>query len=411
MVGSNYLYQMMVVTNLPCFKSPKQKDTDNVQFTVMKKIQDFEELHTKLNTKFSGTVLPTLPKKVLKMNDSVAKERRNNLDHFVKFLACTPKICSDPMVLAFLGASSSRIKTLTVSDREVEGGETTGDTTNVLGEEETNDEAPDLFDTGTGTGDVWEEEEEEEEENLFGTKELSFKTNVSTKIFEDLDLEGALHEGEHEELFVTGAKSEGAVTMVSHAEDQGEAADLFGSDDDNDIDEIMNMKLTSDDKTDEAEAETTPYPDTVEHSHEHNPELLASREAVDSTEVPLKPKPALKQKPSIPAKRTGKDQSSETIITTTENLSTKTDQSNLKPQMKPKPAIGQKPVTSKKPDLAEKPGLPQKPALKPKPSKSESEPVPDNTQDTVAIETLTEDSIMKYIEANANTDDDLDLFS
>ena len=34
LVGSQFLYQVMVVSNLPCFKLAKHRDTDTVQFTV-----------------------------------------------------------------------------------------------------------------------------------------------------------------------------------------------------------------------------------------------------------------------------------------------------------------------------------------------------------------------------------------
>ena len=69
----------------------------------MKKMSDFEQLSTQMNTKYSGTVFPPLPKKVLMVNDGVARERRNNLDRFVRFLACTPKLCVDSNLLVFLG--------------------------------------------------------------------------------------------------------------------------------------------------------------------------------------------------------------------------------------------------------------------------------------------------------------------
>lgn len=69
----------------------------------MKKMSDFEELFAHFNTKYSGTAFPPLPKKVLMMNETVARQRRNNLDRFLRFLACTPKLCTDQQLLVFLG--------------------------------------------------------------------------------------------------------------------------------------------------------------------------------------------------------------------------------------------------------------------------------------------------------------------
>lgn len=69
----------------------------------MKKLSDFEDIHSKFNTKYSGTAFPNLPKKVLMMNEAIAKERRNNLDHFIRYLASTLKLCTDPILLEFLG--------------------------------------------------------------------------------------------------------------------------------------------------------------------------------------------------------------------------------------------------------------------------------------------------------------------
>ena len=70
---------------------------------ISKKFSDFEELHNKLNEKFSGTAFPPLPRKVLRVNDVIARERRNELDHYLKMIANVPKIVSSSTVLEFLG--------------------------------------------------------------------------------------------------------------------------------------------------------------------------------------------------------------------------------------------------------------------------------------------------------------------
>ena len=68
-----------------------------------KQYNDFLELHRKMEEKFSGTVLPVLPKKTLIVNDAVIKERMHAVDNFLKFLASTPKLASNHLLLEFLG--------------------------------------------------------------------------------------------------------------------------------------------------------------------------------------------------------------------------------------------------------------------------------------------------------------------
>ena len=74
-----------------------------IAFQVYKKFADFEELYSKMNTKYSGTAFPPLPKRVLMVSEAVAKERRSGVEYIMKFLAMTPKLCTCPILLEFLG--------------------------------------------------------------------------------------------------------------------------------------------------------------------------------------------------------------------------------------------------------------------------------------------------------------------
>ncbi|XP_052806940.1 HCLS1-binding protein 3-like isoform X2 [Mya arenaria] len=435
MVGSTYLYQVMVVSSLPCFKSAKHKDADNVQFTVMKKLQDFEDLHGKLNTKFSGTVLPVLPKKVLMANEAVAKERRNNLDHFVKFIASMPKICTDPLVLTFLGVSSSRSKSgqlqkLTVSDSTVEKTEDSTEESAPL--DDMPEQEEDLFETGEGGGG------DSEEEDIFGDEPPVSNTG-DRKLFDDPDLSGALQEGEGDELFIEGSRSNTATTqkVKPTVEDN---ADLFGSDSDEDLDKIMDMKLTSgpeatdqseleaDDKADidqsedsvVSQSDDTSQNNQSEETSQNNQseETMVGEEADPPTKPAVTPKPALPAKPALstkPALSKKPGLPGKPAVSTKPTLTPK-------PVVKPKPGsqdispdiAAKSPVTDAsakpKPPIKSKPGLPQKPALKAKPKVDSAPVVPD--QKDANVETLTEDDIMKYIQENVSSGgDDLDLFS
>ncbi|WAR04468.1 hypothetical protein MAR_019837 [Mya arenaria] len=404
MVGSTYLYQVMVVSSLPCFKSAKHKDADNVQFTV--------DLHGKLNTKFSGTVLPVLPKKVLMANEAVAKERRNNLDHFVKFIASMPKICTDPLVTV----------------------EKTEDSTEESAPlDDMPEQEEDLFETGEGGGG------DSEEEDIFGDEPPVSNTG-DRKLFDDPDLSGALQEGEGDELFIEGSRSNTATTqkVKPTVEDN---ADLFGSDSDEDLDKIMDMKLTSgpeatdqseleaDDKADIDQSEDSVVSQSDDTSQNNQSEETSQNNQSEETmvgEVEADPptKPAVTPKPALPAKpalSTKPALSKKPGLPGKPAVSTKPTLTP-KPVVKPKPGsqdispdiAAKSPVTDAsakpKPPIKSKPGLPQKPALKAKPKVDSAPVVPD--QKDANVETLTEDDIMKYIQENVSSGgDDLDLFS
>lgn len=70
---------------------------------IEKQWSEFEELRTKVSEVYPGTVLPVLNKKSIIVNDLILRERRNNLDHFLKFLTSVSKLATCAPLLQFLG--------------------------------------------------------------------------------------------------------------------------------------------------------------------------------------------------------------------------------------------------------------------------------------------------------------------
>lgn len=405
MLGSTYEYQLMVVSNLSYLKTPKHKETDNVQFTVMKKLTDFEEMHHKFNTKYSGTAFPQLPKKVLMMNDGIAKERRNTLDQFMRFLACTPKLCTDPVLLDFLGVSAmkaGKLKKIEVSESIVNKGDKSSeqkDQIDIEGEVTSDSKDVNLFD------DDEDDANKDDDDDLFAAEDVPVDSKVDLKLFNEPDLSGALAEGEGQDLFIAGSRSETKVTTADQSKDDEETTDdLFSVDDD--LDKIMKMKINS-----KENRSTEPV-----KSFEEDISDLVKTETIDEEESVTKQKPTPRVKPPVP-KRRDIAKSDETEQKTSANefdsVQVETEKladSSCKDNKKPKPPL------KKKPEIGSKPVLKPKPGLKPKPEQvSISKPTgqeTDTTEEISVAETITEDDIMKYIQENTQgSSDDLDLFS
>ncbi|KAL4228630.1 HCLS1 binding protein 3 [Mactra antiquata] len=398
MLGSTYEYQVVVVSNLSCFKSAKHKEADNVQFTVMKKLTDFENLHAKFNIKFSGTVFPMLPKKVLIMNGEVAKERRNTLDAFLRFLACTPKLCVDAVLLEFLGVSSvkaGQLQKMEVSESIVnkqEDANNDGDNDAEGTHNDDDDNNDDLF----GDNDI-QNDDVDDDDDLFGAEDVVPDKDV--KLFEDQDFSGALEEGDGDDLFITGARSSVKVVSKDTTTSQEDYVDELLSDDD-DLDKIMNMKITSKveedtEITDEGDGGVIVKDNDVNASEDNFVEQIKS---VPATK-PLKP--ALKAKPTVPVKKVNDNKQNADTHDDGDKASDK-----KKSDTKPKPPLKKKPVIAGKPDL--KP----KPSRKPKPPSDNVKTESDTDVMSKMVEQIsTGDDILKYIQDNAGGDDDIDLFS
>lgn len=220
LLQSTYEYQVVVVSNLPYFKSPKHKESDTVQFMVKKKYSDFEDLWSKLFEKYHSLVLPPLPKKALLVNDKVATERRSGLEKFLTFLASSPKVCSSSLLLEFLGVNAIKAGKYTQEGLKHEAS-TGGD----QGEE--NNDRESLTEGGSKSGLFDEEdedtedlfnEEQEEEPEIVTEMTARHVTSSDTKLFDYPVISGDV--GDEEDFFQE--KEEQIQDPISTTPGQGE---------------------------------------------------------------------------------------------------------------------------------------------------------------------------------------------
>ncbi|XP_069106079.1 HCLS1-binding protein 3-like [Argopecten irradians] len=377
LLQSTFEFHVVVVSSLPFFKSAKHKPGDVVQYMVSKKFAEFEDLHSKLGVKFSGTVLPPLSKRAIIVNDSVAKERRGNLDSFLKFVACTPKLSTSSILLEFLGvnaikAGKYRKDGELQDDTDTKSSEDQDDCT----EQEKQDVEQSLFDEeeDENADDFFAKDEDAGGEDMLGGigNDYGGRFEDDTKLFEDQDLSGALTEEDANELVLPAARDVKTKDSSSLFTDE-DNSDLFQIDDD--LDKLLKIEP----KKPDPKPKPSPRP------------AVMSEKPVVSSKKPSVPsqKPAVSPDKPAPAPRKPKPAETKDAIT--------------KPTTKPKPVLSPKPALPKKPGAGGQEG---KPELPKKPASS-----PEEVAEKTTVESLDTDDIMQYIQQNASQDDDLDLFS
>ncbi|XP_071759702.2 HCLS1-binding protein 3 [Centroberyx gerrardi] len=116
MMTGHVEYQIVVVTRLAAFKSPRHKPGDTIQLVVSKKYSDMDEFHNRLVAQYPKIALPAMPRKALFVGETDIRERRAAFDELVKFIAKNPTLAACSEVLEFLGAKSAEadIKTRSV---------------------------------------------------------------------------------------------------------------------------------------------------------------------------------------------------------------------------------------------------------------------------------------------------------
>nr|XP_022330785.1 HCLS1-binding protein 3-like [Crassostrea virginica] len=291
LLQSTYEYQVVVVSNLPYFKSPKHKESDVVQFMVKKRFSDFEDLWNRLFEKHHSLVLPPLPKKALLVNDKLAMERRSGLEKFLSFLASSPKVCTSSLLLEFLGVNAIKAGKYTQEGLKTEGEEeglkTEGEEEG--GQAEEGDTGPET--KGNSGGGLFEdEEEEEEEEGLFDEEEetevvpdMTGILNTDTKLF-DYPMMGGNFGGEEEgEMFREEPTQKPSPAAQSPGEDN---SDLLTVQDD--LDELFLSKPSS--NSNDTHKQVKPKP------------TLKPRPGKTISQVTGTGKPALQPKPKPAAK-------------------------------------------------------------------------------------------------------------
>lgn len=296
LLQSTYEYQVVVVSNLPYFKSPKHKESDTVQFMVKKKYSDFEELWSKLFEKYHSLVLPPLPKKALLVNDKVATERRSGLEKFLSFLASSAKVCTSSLLLEFLGVNSIKAGKYTQQGlkREESTEENQGKENNDGKSLTEGGGKSGLFDEeDEDTDDLFNEEQEEEPE-IVTEMTARHVTSSDTKLFDFPVIGGNVED----EVDFFQEKEEQIQDPVSTTPGQGEDnSDLLSVQDD--LDELFldQSKSNRDVKNDSP----------IKSKPALKPRPAKSISEVPSTTKPdLQPKPKHGTKPNLKPKPTSK---------------------------------------------------------------------------------------------------------
>ncbi|XP_076457269.1 uncharacterized protein LOC143291302 [Babylonia areolata] len=389
LVRSTFEYQIVVVSSLSCFKLPSHKESDIVQFTLFKKFPEFEDLRARLNEAFSGTAFPPLVKKSLIVNDAVIKERRNNLDAFLRFLSATPRVVTCSHVLTFLGVETQKAKRFASGETEASSthGEGTdkeekdeenkqeGMTSSNLFEEEEEEDGEDFLSTATSAGAA-----KEDNDDFFSTADSPSPSATDARLFESQDLKRELTvEDEKDFAFVPDAIITKRQVVSASAQDTEN--ELLQVDEDIDLDKLLTLE--------------TPGAKQQQPSHPPQPKPKPSPSHPQTPKKPsvlVKPKPAAKPaipsaKPSVPSKP-----------------------GTVPSEVMPSASVSE-PVSPERP-------VPAPRRLKP-PAKAEKKKEGDRSSAGVssspasAKSEMTSDDIMQYIAAaNAEEEDaDLDLFS
>ncbi|XP_023690504.1 HCLS1-binding protein 3 [Paramormyrops kingsleyae] len=122
MMTGHVEYQIVVVTRLAAFKSAKHRPADVVQLMVSKKYSEMEELYCRLAARYPAVPLPAMPRKALFVGETEIRERRAAFDELVKFLSRHRTLATCPELLGFLGAKMTEVadKTRNVPEEEEE---------------------------------------------------------------------------------------------------------------------------------------------------------------------------------------------------------------------------------------------------------------------------------------------------
>ncbi|XP_060089459.1 HCLS1-binding protein 3 isoform X1 [Heteronotia binoei] len=107
MMSGHVEYNIVVVTQLPAFKSAKHKREDVIQFMVSKKYSEIEEFYQKLVSRYPQASLPSLPRKVLFVGESDIRERRAMFNEIMRSISKEADLATSPELLEFLAGTRS----------------------------------------------------------------------------------------------------------------------------------------------------------------------------------------------------------------------------------------------------------------------------------------------------------------
>ncbi|XP_055871956.1 uncharacterized protein LOC106060435 isoform X2 [Biomphalaria glabrata] len=363
LVSNTVHYQVVLVSNLSCFKSPSHKDSDVVQYSLEKQLSEFEDLRATLAEMFPNTTLPVINKMSIIVSEPVLRERRNSLDQLLRFIVTVPKLAMSVPLLTFLGVDSIRAKKFSIGEpldnSSAPASVETEEEENATGADNNVDFLLDRYEEEEDS-ELFHLEEEEQDKALFEDK----GEGSTVLMFEGQDLKRELTEDDEKDFqFIPDAIIKKNVKVYeSVSEDHSE---LFEIEDN--LDQLLTVDVKKrKNKPQNGEGErSSPTRDLQQESHLTNPQTPT--------------KPSLPRKPTLPAK--------------------------------PKAAgTGTTPKDSAQSGAQGKPAIP----VKPKTILSSQGSVSDKETKSPGIESdnLGQDDILKYLQDNlASASEDVDLFS
>ncbi|CAG5118733.1 unnamed protein product, partial [Candidula unifasciata] len=364
------------------------KESEVVQYSIEKQWSEFEELRLKVAGIFHGTSLPALNKISIIVNDQVLRQRRNNLDQLMKFMASVPRLATCVPLLEFLGVDPGRAKRFTQSEPSEKS--TAKSASNDTNEEnrEADDSEVYVFEDNANDqadSDLFDEEVDNIDEAIFGTEPI----RAQVSMFEQQDMKAEITEEDEKDFgFIPDAIISKKEIVRIITDDTEANSDLLTIEDD--LDKLMTIDVSKQGKQPrlkEGKPLSSPPPSSVVKPN-----------------ISAKPSPAPK-----PAARPSFDK--------------KPEDSNLphaeaaaKPAVADKPKPGHKPRTSVSQTSAKlhsSVGI-QQSSVESTPNKQSVPLKADMTGRSTqsdSVGTFDQDDILKYLNENASAADDVDLFS
>ncbi|BFZ21565.1 hypothetical protein BsWGS_24604 [Bradybaena similaris] len=395
LMSSTVYYQVVLVSNLACFKTPSHKESDVVQYSIEKQWSEFEELRVKVAGLFHEISLPALNKISIIVNEQVLRHRRNNLDQLVKFMASVPRLAACVPLLEFLGVDAGRAKRFAqgeplerstskpASDGASEGGTEAQDSEADVFEDDVNDQ-PD--------GNLFDEDIDDADEALFGNE--SVRAQVS--MFEQQDLKADLTEEDEKDFrFIPDAIITKREIIQVVSDDTEASPDLLIIEDD--LDKLMTIDVSKHETQLQQKGE----------------ELLLAQSppSVVAPNTPARPSPA--QKPAA----------KQSIVNKLDDFNLPQGQAAAKPPVAGKPKPAQKPQSSVGQTSAKLQSSVGQTSAKLQSSVGSQQSSSDNSTvshdaaltekstKSASVDTFDQEDILKYLHENSSTADDTDLFS
>ncbi|XP_066535943.1 HCLS1-binding protein 3 [Hoplias malabaricus] len=166
MMTGHVEYQIVVVTRLAAFKSPKHKPGDVVQLAVSKKYSEIDEFYHHLITQYPTIHLPAMPRKALFVGETDIRDRRAAFDELVRFVSKHPTLSTCPELLEFLGAKST-VRDVTASNASDWLAEEDDDGLDFFGKDEASTVPPERVKKTVKSVKPSQEDEDDDEEELF----------------------------------------------------------------------------------------------------------------------------------------------------------------------------------------------------------------------------------------------------